>query len=261
MSRFVTYNSVKIHFTSEGEGEAIVLLHGFLENMSMWNSIKPHLLKTHCVICIDLPGHGKSECYNDVHTMEFMAETVNSILIHEGIGEAILIGHSMGGYVSLAFAELYPEKVKALCLANSTFNVDSVEKKINRDRAVEAVKQNYKTFVRIAIPSLFDQSKLNKHQNEIRALVSDALKMKTQSIISAIKGMKLRPDRSNLFANGKFKKMLILGKNDSILNIKELIKQTKKSDVEIIILEGGHMSYIEDVEDFTYNILHFIENL
>ena len=156
MSHFITYKNIKIHYSDQGKGSAIILLHGFLENSSMWNNLIPHLIKRNRVICIDLLGHGKTECLGYVHSMDLMAETVNAVLKQIRIQRVKLIGHSMGGYVALAFCDAFPEKVKALCLMNSTSRADSDEKKINRNRAIEAVKNNYKTFVRISISNLFD---------------------------------------------------------------------------------------------------------
>jgi pimeloyl-ACP methyl ester carboxylesterase len=97
--------------------------------------------KENRVITIDLLGHGETECLGYVHTMEDNADAVHSVLLELGIRKSILVGHSMGGYVALAFAELYPEYVKGLALLNSTASADSEERKLNRDRAIR-VKQS-----------------------------------------------------------------------------------------------------------------------
>ena len=106
------YKNIPIHYKTFGNGPGIVLLHGFLESATMWKSLIPQLSKNKFVITIDFPGHGKSGVISEIHTMELMAEVVNELLLHLQISSATFIGHSMGGYVSLAFTELFPEKVE-----------------------------------------------------------------------------------------------------------------------------------------------------
>ncbi|MBE0423984.1 MAG: alpha/beta fold hydrolase, partial [Lutibacter sp.] len=136
------YKNAKIHFTSTGIGSAVVLIHGFLENSLMWQEVSQELSKRNRVICIDLLGHGKTGNLGYIHSMEDQAQMVKAVLNHLKVRKYILVGHSMGGYVALAFAKLFPSNVKGLCLMNSTALPDSEEKKLNRDRAIKAVKQN-----------------------------------------------------------------------------------------------------------------------
>jgi pimeloyl-ACP methyl ester carboxylesterase len=130
----------------------------------------------------------------------------------------------MGGYVCLAFTEMFPNKVKGLGLINSTPLPDSEEKKVIRDRAIEAVQQNYKTFARIAIPSLFSKNNRLRLKNDIDLLVGNALKMDPKSVIAVITGMKVRKDRSSIFLNGSFKKLLLLADHDPVLNTSDLLE-------------------------------------
>ena len=259
MSHFIIYKNIKVHYSDQGKGSAIVLLHGFLENSSMWNNLIPHLIKRNRVICIDLLGHGKTECLGYVHSMDLMAETVNAVLKKIRMRRIKLIGHSMGGYVALAFCNTFPGKVKALCLMNSTSRADSDEKKTNRDRAIEAVKNNYKTFVRISISNLFKPSNRLILTKEIKEVTKEALKTPLQGIVAALEGMKNRPDRETLLSETSFKKMMIIGKEDPALDYNSLIEQTQNSDIKVVEFPDGHMSHIENIKEFTYNILHFIE--
>ena len=143
MSEFISYKNAGIHYSDSGEGNVIVLLHGFLENLNIWNKLADELKKTHRVIRIDLLGHGKTECLGYIHTMEEMAEAVKAVLDYLKTERYVIIGHSMGGYVALAFAEKYHNNIVGLCLANSTSKPDSDERKRNRNRAIAAVKQNH----------------------------------------------------------------------------------------------------------------------
>lgn len=255
------YKGIHINYLDEGEGKPIILLHGFLENSTMWKNLTPHLLKNNRVICIDLLGHGQTECIGYVHTMEDMADAVNAVLIKLNIKESTLIGHSMGGYVALAYAELNSEKINGLCLMNSTAQEDSKERKLNRDRAITAVKHNYKTFVSMAVVNLFAIDNQTRLSKEIEDVKTEALNTPLQGIIAALEGMKIRKDRTHILIENGFKKMLIVGKKDHILNPKTLKEQTKNTDVQIVEFSDGHMSHIENKEELSYIIMHFIENL
>jgi len=129
------YKGIQVFFSDQGLGKTIVLLHGFLENSSMWNHLIPDLQKTHRVIAVDLLGHGQTGCLGYVHSMELMAETVEAVLNHLNIEEKTLVGHSMGGYVALAIAEKNPDSIRGLCLMNSTYLPDNDERRILRTRA------------------------------------------------------------------------------------------------------------------------------
>lgn len=253
------YKGTELYYSVAGKGKAVVLLHGFLESSTIWKDLKSVVCKTHQVVCIDLLGHGKTGCLGYIHTMEQMAEAVEAVLKHLKIKQATFIGHSMGGYVALTFAELFPEKVKGLCLMNSTALDDTAEKKLNRERAIEAVKQNHKTFIKLSISNLFRPKNRIIFSKEIQSIKEEAMQFPIQGIIAALEGMKIRKNRVELFRNAKYKKMVIIGRKDPVLQYHTLIDQTKDSDIEIIEFPDGHMSFIENKKDFTYIILHFID--
>lgn len=261
MSNFIVYKNAKVHFTDEGSGNVILLLHGFLENLSMWKNLKQHLLKTHRIICIDLLGHGQTDSIGYIHTMELMADAVINVLEVLKIENVIVIGHSMGGYVSLAMLESHTKLIKGLCLMNSTAVADSSEKKINRERAIVAVKENSKTFVSVSIANLFRPKSRLLFKDEYRSVKQEAHKTSVQSIVASLEGMKIRKDRLHLFKESKISKMVILGKKDAILDYKLQMNYYSNSDINVVSFPDGHMSHIENKEDFTYNIMHFIENI
>lgn len=254
------FKGTTIYYTDEGQGNAVLLLHGFLENASMWNPFIPKLSQNNRIITIDLLGHGNTECMGYVHTMELMAELVDAVLEHLKIKHVTIIGHSMGGYVALAFAEKKPEHIKGLCLMNSTANADTLEKRKNRDRAILAVKHNHKTFIRMAIGNLFTPKNRISFSEKIKDLISDAQKTPLQGIIAALEGMKIRKDRTELFHSATYKKLLIVSKKDPVLSYKTLISQTKNTNVKIVEFPDGHMSQIENEALFLQNIMYFIEN-
>lgn len=259
MSKFITYKNTPIHYTKSGKGTAVVLLHGFLENVTMWQSLEQVLNTKFKVVCIDLLGHGKTDSLGYVHTMTEMAETVKAVLDELNIRRSFFVGHSMGGYVALAFADLYPDNVKGLVLLNSTARPDSEEKKVGRDRAIAVVKENHKSFIRTSIPMLF-RSKCRKiYANEIAMIKKEALKTSRQGIIAALEGMKIRLDREVLLHFGPYPTLMILGKKDPVLKYEDLINQTKDTNTKVVELENGHMSLIEDKEKAEQAILEFVK--
>ncbi len=254
------HKGINLFYTDTGEGSAIVLLHGFLENASMWDTITPHFSKRNRVICIDLLGHGQTECLGYVHTMEAMAEAVDTILQHLKIRRSIVIGHSMGGYVALAFAEAHPDAVKGLCLLNSTARADSAVKRKNRDRAVKIVKQNHKSFIRIAIADLFRPKNRTIFSKEVRQAKKEALKTPLQGIVAALEGMKIRNDREVLLHFSPYKKMMILGKKDPVLAYPAILEQLINTEVALVELPDGHMSHIENFEETLKAIKSFVKS-
>jgi len=259
MNTTFSYKNTRINYSKTGKGKAVVLLHGFLENISMWNTVSKHLSKKYTVICIDLLGHGDSENLGYIHTMEEQAEIVKAVLSYLKLRKYILIGHSMGGYIALSFANLYPNNVKGLCLMNSTALADSPEKIINRNRAIEAVKKNHKTFVRIAIPMLFSEKNRTVFSNEIKEIVNEALQISPQGIIASLEGMKVRNDSTSIYSKASFPMQLIIGKQDPALEYSTLINQTKNTSVEIVEFPDGHMSHFENKNELIEVFNNFLK--
>lgn len=253
------YKGININYSSVGNGAAVVLLHGFLENKTMWDGFIPKLSKRNRILSIDLLGHGETGCLGPVHSMEDMADAVKAVLNELSIKKSILVGHSMGGYVALAFAEKYLHEVKGLCLMNSTANADTKEKKVNRDRAVLAAEKSKNSFVRISINNLFRPKNRSIFSKELNEVKSEALKMSVEGITAALKGMKIRKDRTKLFRELPCKKMMIIAKRDPVLDYNSLVDQIKGTDITTVEFPDGHMSHIENREEFLTAILHFIE--
>ncbi|MBA6151784.1 alpha/beta fold hydrolase [Gelidibacter maritimus] len=254
------YKNSPIFYTDEGEGRVVVLLHGFMENSTMWKDLTAEIKATHRIISIDLLGHGKTGCWGYVHTMEMMADAVVFVLGQLKISKSFFIGHSMGGYVALAIAEAYPERFYGMCLTNSTPYADSPERQINRDRAIKVVKQNPNNFISMSISNLFSPDNRGQFVEEIESIKLEAMEMPVQGIIAALEGMKIRKDRSVVLQQLTAKKMIVLGRQDPILDFTALKPQLAEIEVELVELSGGHMSHIENKSDYTYNIKRFIEN-
>ena len=253
------YKNININYTISGNGRALVLLHGFLENIDMWNDFIPQLSKDHQVVCIDLLGHGKTDCLGYVHTMETMAEAVFAVLNHLRIKQAHVVAHSMGGYVALAMAEKTPQFFIGLCLMNSTFEADDEERKLLRSRANKMAKTNFKNLVSMSFTNLFAKESKLKFKKEFDNALKLALQTPIQGYIAASEGMKLRPDRFENFKKLKAHKLIIIGKKDSVINGKKLKSQIINTDLKYEELSEGHMSHIENKYDLSYIINRFIE--
>ena len=260
MYHFFNYKNTRVRYSVNGKGSAVVLLHGFLEDSTMWLPFIKELSKRNKIICIDLLGHGASKNIGYVHTMEEQAQLVKAILRHLRLRNYFLIGHSMGGYIALAFAEMYSSTIKGLCLLNSTALADTEEKKMNRDRAIKAVKQHHKTFIRIAIPNLFSEANRKIFTTEIATIIKEALLLTPQGIVASLEGMKIRKDHTHLLKTSIFKKMLIVGKKDPVLKYETLINQVRNTDVKVVEFNDGHMSHIENKEALLQALKGFIKS-
>jgi pimeloyl-ACP methyl ester carboxylesterase len=255
------YKNTKISYTDQGKGTAVVLLHGFLENKKMWNNYIEILTKTNRVITIDLLGHGETESLGYVHVMEDQADLVYAVLIYLKLRKVVLVGHSMGGYVALAFAELYPDYVKGLFLLNSTTRADSDERKLNRDRAIVAVKQNYSAFVSMSIANLFSEDNREILAKEIEKTKKEALNTPLQGIVASLEGMKVRKDREVLLHFAPYPIQLVLGKKDPVLNYDENIEQIEGTKAELTTFPDGHMSHIENEKELKKVLVDFLKKV
>lgn len=255
------FKNTKVSYTDTGKGTALVLLHGFLENKTMWHDLMPALLKKYRIITVDLLGHGQTESLGYVHTMEDNADLVHEVLSELRIRKAILIGHSMGGYVALAFAELYPETIKGLVLLNSTSRPDSLERIANRDRAITAVKKDHTSFVRLSIANLFSPDNRDKLSNEIEKVKIEALKTPLQGIVASLEGMKIRKDREVLLHLARYPILLILGRKDPILNYDETLEQIENTGIKQVTFPDGHMSPIENKDELAKVLIDFLKKI
>ncbi len=255
----ITHKGSRIFYTDQGEGAPIVMLHGFLENRTMWDVLLPSLLQKYRVICIDLLGHGASECLGYIHTMQDFSEAVHAVINSLQLNSISMIGHSMGGYVGIAFAKAYPEKIKALCLLNSTPEADPDERKQLRLRANQMAKTQFEQLVRMSFINLFDPSSKEQYQDAISEALAHALQTPVQGYIAANDGMRLRDDASTFWKNASFKKGMILGENDWIIDAQKHKEAFAAHTDYFSIIKGGHMSHISNSDSMLKELLRFLE--
>ncbi|WP_028891706.1 alpha/beta fold hydrolase [Tenacibaculum sp. 47A_GOM-205m] len=255
----VKFKETTVFYTDTGKGNSVVLLHGFLENNTMWNTVVEKISKRNRVICIDLLGHGKTGSIGYIHSMEEMAEAVKTVLQELKIRRAIFIGHSMGGYVALAFAEKYPKNVKGLCLLNSTSQADSEERKKLRLRANEMAKENYETLVKMSIGNLFAEQTREQFSEVIDKIRIEALKTPVRGYIAASEGMRLRENKEEVLQTID-KRLMIAGKQDSILSYESVVKESNRTNTPLVELPNGHMSHIEAKKELLEALTNFVKS-
>lgn len=262
------YGDSVIRYREEGKGNTLVLLHGFCESSEIWDDFIPVLSERFHVIAPDLLGHGKSEVSfhrvssgEPAHTMEMMAEGVNEVLRTCQVERCTMVGHSMGGYTALAFAELFPEKVRGLCLFHSTAMADTEEKKLDRGRAIAAVKKDKTAFLQGLIPRMFAPENVEGMKGNIERVLSIAKNIPEDGLIAALAGMRNRKDRQHILESSDYPVLFIIGKDDLLIPLDRMPPQIIMPEhSEALILGGvGHMGFYEAKEKTLFAVEKFME--
>lgn len=257
----IEFQKKSISYTDEGSGKTVVLLHGFTESLKIWTDFSSRLSKKYRVIAVDLPGHGKSECLDVVHTMEMMADLVYVLLKKLRVGKCLMVGHSMGGYVTLSFAEKYPGMLKGICLFHSHCFADSESDKKNRNRTVAIVNRDKFSYVAQFIPGLFPVEVHKRLSGQIERLIRRAAKMEKEAIIAALEGMKVRKDHSELLKQTKLPVLFILGQKDSRAPVSRIVEMIALPAIShtLLLRDCGHMGYLEAPEETLGTLTGFLK--
>lgn len=247
-------------YSQRGVGETVLLLHGFLEERGMWNSYVDELSRTHRVIAVDLLGHGETGNFGYVHCMEDQAAAVIAVLNAEKVTQFTVIGHSMGGYVALAIADLMPDRLQKLILFHSTAYPDSEERKKDRERVIELVKRNKTVYVRTVIPTLFAEHLRAQLTTEIQSIIDVATGFSEQGIVANIRGMMERKDRSFILKDTVFPKLILHGELDAVIPTESVERLAGLSSTISLHIVGniGHMGHLEAPEECLKAITDFI---
>jgi len=261
MKKNRSFSGGTISYTINGNGPCVVLLHGFLESGVIWEKFTASLSEHYTVVCPDLPGHGKSSVFDPTHTMEFMAHAVADLLNAEAITQAVITGHSMGGYVALAFARIFPDLVKGLVLFHSHASADPEEIKANRIRTIKIVKEDRQGFIKAFIPGLFAPDNKELFAPVIRQLQQESLKTSAAGIVAALNGMMYRKSGLTTLSNAVFPVLFIAGKQDSRIPLEKILAQmVLPPHAEALILDNtGHMGFVEAPETTLKTLSCFIK--
>jgi pimeloyl-ACP methyl ester carboxylesterase len=252
----ITIKGKKLFYRCQGEGAVVVLLHGFGEDGTVWqNQYKafPDLK----LIIPDLPGSGRSDMIEDM-SMEGLAESIKTLIEHETAslffkeGEphsVILIGHSMGGYITLAFAEKYHHMLRGFGLFHSTAYADSEEKKQIRQKGIDFIKSHGAIeFLKTSIPNLFSPVTKEKNPQLIEEQINASHNFSAAALVSYYVSMINRPDRTQVLKQTHLPVLFVFGKYDTAVPIKDGLEQSYLPELSYIHIlnESGHMGMIEE---------------
>lgn len=253
-------NNGNITWLDEGKGATIVLIHGFSENATLWDNQTTQLKEHYRIIIPDLPGTALSPLTTPL-TIESMAEYVYAILLAENISEAVIIGHSMGGYIALALAEKYPALLKGLGLFHSTAKADSEEKKEGRRKSIRMMEQyGAETFLRQTLPNMFSPATKSKHSELVDAYVKMGMECQLPALVAYYEAMAIRPDRTEVLKTLRAPVLFMIGKDDNAVPLDNVMPQiTLPATGSIHIFENvGHMGMWEIAEESNVILEQFV---
>ena len=261
MENSFQYKGKEIVYTVSGKGKAVVLLHGYLESKKVWSSFAQKLSENFRVICVDLPGHGSSGTYGDIHTMEFMATVVKALIDSLEIRKVFMTGHSLGGYVTLAFLEMFSDTLSGYCLFHSQPFPDQKPAIEKRKREIELVKAGKKNLMYPEnVEKMFASLNLEKFSEALQRSKEIASEIPPEGIIAMLNGMMARPSRLSTLEEGRVPLLWILGTDDSYIpdNIVEKVNLPSNAEV-VFLINSGHLGFIEEEEESLSVMMDFIE--
>lgn len=264
-SNFTRMKHDTLSYQATGKGQAVVLIHGFCEDQSIWSDYAQRLSLNYHVIVPDLPGFGKSSPeYSEAINMEYYARRVHEVLeiVLQAEERVTFIGHSLGGYVALAFAELYPERINGLGLFHSSAIADNEEKKLSRDKVAQYIQEKgVPAFTDNFVEPLFYAGNRDRLAKEIENVKRQARLTSKEGAVSATLAMKERPDRTHVLKESKVPVLFIAGKKDTSIPFEKSMEQfhfPAKSLVYSIDCVG-HMGMIEEKEECLKIIKSFVD--
>ncbi|MCS4433800.1 alpha/beta fold hydrolase [Aquiflexum gelatinilyticum] len=251
-----------IKFVSNGKGNPIILIHGFCESKEMWITFSRELAKTHIVYCIDLPGFGESPLQQDSITLEEVAVMLHDWMEEEGIQNPAVIGHSLGGYVTLALAELIGNDLAAIGLFHSTAFPDDEEKKKTRNKTITFIKKHgVDKFIDSFVPPLFSEQHRITHKNKIEELTALGKKSSKKGVLAYLAAMRDRKDRMEVWKNFNGKKLMIAGVLDGAVKIEGSRMHKPYTDDYFELQEVGHMGMFEAEQETLIILQEFLRKL
>ncbi len=264
MHKKFEYKQSAIHYNVYGDGVPVVLLHGFGEDSSIWEE-QVKSMKFFCNLIVpDLPGTGRSELLKlDEVSLTDFAEMLYALVVAENISTCIMLGHSMGGYVTLAFADKYPAMLKGFGLIHSSAFADNEEKKASRKKGIEMIEQyGAYSFIKATIPNLFSAGFKRTHPEKVEALIEKGKSFTDVSLQQYYTAMMLRPDHTNVLKCSEIPVLFILGTDDVAAPLADVLQQVHLPSVSYIhILTGvGHMGMLEATEKVNNHLSDFIRS-
>jgi pimeloyl-ACP methyl ester carboxylesterase len=240
----------------------LVLIHGFAEDGRIWDGQVAALKEVCQLIIPDLPGSGRSSALSGETSMEELAESILALLAAENIRQAILVGHSMGGYIALAFAEKYPGRLSGFGLFHSTAYPDSEEKKAMRRKSNEFIRKHGAVpFIQQSTPNLFAEATRERHADLVSKIVDRYSGFDPASLIRYYDAMIARPDRTAVLKQAVQPVLFVIGGKDSTLPLETSLQQAQMPALSSIHIleEAGHMGMLEEPEQSNTILGDFVD--
>jgi pimeloyl-ACP methyl ester carboxylesterase len=250
MYRQISFKGKQLYYQCVGEGAPVVLVHGFGEDSSIWNAQAEFLQQQYRVLLPDLPGSGRSELLDDM-SMEGLADAVRSVIDAEGLESCVLIGHSMGGYIALAFAEKYKEPLNGFGLFHSSAYADTDEKKATRRKGIAFIKeQGAFAFLKTSLPNLYSPATKEKRPALIEAQLQAMKYISGEALCAYYEAMMQRPERTEVLRQSAVPVLFILGRWDTAVPLADGLAQCRLPKIAYIDVfeESGHMGMAEETE-------------
>ncbi len=266
MQKTFRYNNADIFYRIEGEGKPVMLLHGFGEDSQIWDKQAEFLKEQYQIFLPDIPGSGNSGILQHVSEVAITdyADCMYALLQHENIAQIIMLGHSMGGYITLAFAEKYPGLLKAFGLIHSTAFGEDEEKKQNRLRSNKTIDQygSY-AFLKAAIPKLFSKKFKTKYPEKVKELIEQGKNFSKKALQEYNLAMMNRPDRTHVLRGSELPVFFVIGTEDVVAPLNDVLQQTHLPKTAYIhILENvAHEGMWEATEKVNQYLLNFISEI
>ena len=262
MDKKLSYLNKEFHYYEYGSGQPVVLVHGFAEDSGIWNDQIEFLQKKFRLLVPDLPGSGASPHNDQLRTIEDFAEITRVILDEEQIKESVLIGHSMGGYIALAFAAKYGHQLRGLGLFHSTAYADSEEKKAARRKSIAFIREHgAPEFIKSTLPNLFSAGFNENHSSSVNELIRKYSNFNPAALIAYYEAMIMRPDRKIVLKELGKPVLFIIGEEDKAVSPEDSLEQTHIPDIAFIHLlkKTAHMGLIENPSLTSHWLESFIE--
>lgn len=258
----ITVGSLTMAYEEQGEGEVLVLLHGFCGSSAYWENVAPLLGDSFRVIMPDLRGHGSSDAPLGAYTIEQLADDVAALLEALGVDRYALLGHSMGGYVALSLAQRYSHRLSGFGLIHSTAYPDSEEAREKRLQAVAAINTGgITTYIDGLVPGLFAPESMEMLPAAIDRVKEIGYRTPPQGATGAAMAMREREDRRDVLSSTPLPVLLVAGEKDGVVPPERTFTTDKDHVTKAVIREAGHMSMYEAPQQLAEVIKEYMHSL
>ena len=260
----VHLNGIDVFYSSSGAGQPIVLIHGYPLDHTIWDPQREYLSQDYFVLAPDLRGHGKSESSPGPYTMDLLARDVHALIDHLHLEPVVLGGLSMGGYVALAFMRLFPQRVRALILADTRAEADTAEAKSRREQQAQTVLRNGTgEVVDQMVPKMFTEKTVREDPKLVERVRRMMESTSPTGIAGALLGMAQRTDSTPFLDSIRVPTLILVGSQDSITTVEHARKMASGiPDSQLVVVpDAAHLTTLERPREVNAAIGGFLSGL